>query len=81
MAKQSRNSHGPGKLKTDSNSQRLNDALKWEAAQQLGLVSKVQDVGWGGLSAKETGAIGAWVIRLKREKGLIKHPSTRSKDE
>ncbi len=81
MAKRSRNFQGPGKLKADHDSQRLRDGLKWEAAQQLGLSEKVQEFGWGGLSAKETGAIGAWVIRLKRERGLIDHSPTRSKDE
>ncbi len=34
------------------------DKLKYEIAQELGLMDKINEVGWGGLTAKETGRIG-----------------------
>ena len=35
------------------------ERLKYEAAEELGLVEKLLEVGWSGLSARETGLIGA----------------------
>ena len=35
-----------------------NDILKMEIAEDLGLMDKVEKLGWGGLTAKETGRIG-----------------------
>lgn len=40
--------------------------LKTEAAKALGLLDKVKRVGWGGLTAAETGRIGGFVTRIKR---------------
>lgn len=37
------------------------ERLKYEAAEDLGLLEKLVEVGWGGLSARETGLIGARV--------------------
>ena len=37
------------------------ERLKYEAAEELGLLEKLVQVGWGGLSARETGLIGARV--------------------
>ena len=37
------------------------ERLKYEAAAELGLLEKLIEVGWGGLSARETGMIGARV--------------------
>lgn len=37
------------------------ERLKYEAAEELGLLDKLMEVGWGGLSARETGQIGARV--------------------
>ena len=36
---------------------------KYEAAEQLGLMSRLRQGGWPGLSAKEAGRIGALVRR------------------
>lgn len=41
---------------------------KYEAARQLGLIDKLLEVGWGGLTAEETGRIGGLVSRAAREK-------------
>lgn len=34
------------------------DKMKYEIAKELGLMDKINEVGWGGLTAKETGRIG-----------------------
>ncbi len=44
------------------------DQLKYEIAEELGLLEKVQTSGWKSLSAKETGRIGGLMARKKREK-------------
>ena len=36
---------------------------KYEIARELGLLDKVRQVGWAGLSAKETGRIGGMMNR------------------
>jgi len=43
-------------------------SLKYQAAQQLGLMDKLQRVGWAGLSAQETGRIGGLVSRMKKQR-------------
>lgn len=43
------------------------DLLKYEIANELGLGEKLQEVGWGGLTAKETGKIGGIITRKKRQ--------------
>lgn len=49
-----------------------NDILKYEIASELGLSHKVDSVGWGGLTAAETGKIGGLLSakkkKLKKEK-------------
>lgn len=44
----------------------INEKLKIEAAQELGLLEKVMKHGWKSLSAKETGKIGGMVTKKKR---------------
>jgi hypothetical protein len=41
-------------------------ALKMAVARELGLWDKVQRVGWGGLTAAESGRIGAWMRRFQK---------------
>lgn len=43
------------------------DSLKYEIAEELGLLDKVLEKGWKQLSAKETGRIGGLVTKRKRE--------------
>lgn len=45
--------------------------MKYEIAQELGLFEKVQELGWGELTAKETGKIGGLlaVRKKRRQKG------------
>lgn len=39
----------------------LRERRKYEIARELGLLERVREVGWAGLSAKETGRIGGLV--------------------
>ncbi len=43
------------------------DRLKYEIAEELGLLEKVKNDGWKALTAKETGRIGGMMTRRKRE--------------
>ena len=43
------------------------DLLKYEIAEELGLMDKIEDMGWGGLTAKESGRIGGIMTSRKRE--------------
>lgn len=45
-----------------------NDMMKLEIAKELGLMDKVETLGWGGLTAKETGRIGG-IMTAKKKKG------------
>mgnify|MGYP001081629041 FL=1 len=42
------------------------DKMKYEIANELGLGEKLSQVGWGGLTAEETGRIGGLITRKKR---------------
>ncbi|NLW22683.1 MAG: small, acid-soluble spore protein, alpha/beta type [Tissierellia bacterium] len=45
----------------------IEDKLKYEIAEELGLMEKIDKVGWGGLTAKESGRIGGLIRVRKRE--------------
>jgi hypothetical protein len=62
----------PGK-KSKSNSKKSkiltdNDIMKYEIASELGLLDKVSEQGWAGLTAKEAGRIGGMVTSRKKQK-------------
>lgn len=42
------------------------DKMKYEIAEELGLLDKVKSEGWKSLTAKETGRIGGLMTRRKR---------------
>lgn len=42
------------------------DILKYEVAMELGLGDKLSRVGWGGLTAEETGRIGGIMTRKRK---------------
>ena len=44
------------------------DQLKYEIAEEIGLLDKVRESGWKSLSAKETGRIGGLMTKRKRER-------------
>lgn len=39
------------------------ERMKWEVAEELGLLDKVRSRGWGGLSAAESGRVGGIMKR------------------
>ena len=41
--------------------------MKYEIARELGLLDRVKEVGWAGLTAKETGRIGGLIGQKKRK--------------
>lgn len=43
------------------------EQLKYEIAEELGLLDQILSHGWKSLSAKETGQIGGIITRKKRE--------------
>lgn len=43
------------------------EQMKYEIAEELGLLDRVLNDGWKSLSAKETGRIGGMMTRRKRE--------------
>ncbi len=46
----------------------LRERSKYEAAKAAGLLDRVLEVGWAGLSAKESGRIGGILAHMKHEK-------------
>lgn len=46
----------------------INDIMKMEIAEELGLTEKVKKLGWGGLTAKETGRIGGLITAKKKKR-------------
>jgi len=44
------------------------DLMKMEIAKELGLIDKVEELGWGGLTAKETGRIGGLMTAKKKQR-------------
>ena len=59
------------KLKSNrelTESEKLREKMKYEIAEELGLKERVEQLGWSGLTAEETGRIGG--IMTKRKKSL-----------
>ena len=44
-----------------------NDIMKYEIASELGLIDKVTERGWAGLTAKEAGRIGGMLTARKKK--------------
>lgn len=51
----------------DLNNIKPEEKIKYEIAEELGLINKVVAGGWKSLSAKETGRIGGLVAKKKKE--------------
>lgn len=45
-----------------------NELLKFEIAEELGLLDKINATGWKSLTAKESGRIGGLMTKKKRER-------------
>ena len=52
------------------------DIMKYEVAAELGLSEKLARVGWGGLTAEETGRIGGIITRKKKGRSAEKTASS-----
>ncbi len=50
----------------DKKKQAENEKMKYEIAEELGLLDKVHQTGWKSLTAKETGRIGGLMTKRKR---------------
>lgn len=60
MSKKKDNSSGINEITPE-------EQLKYEIAEELGLLDKVLEEGWKSLSSKETGRIGGLITKKKRE--------------
>lgn len=57
-----------------------NDIMKYEIASELGLMDKIDEIGWQGLTAKEAGRIGGMLTSRKKQKKKIMEANDK-KDE
>ncbi|MEG0295462.1 MAG: small, acid-soluble spore protein, alpha/beta type [Clostridium sp.] len=48
----------------------LREKIKYEIAEELGLSDKVDEYGWSGLTASETGRIGGIMTKRKKQMKL-----------
>jgi hypothetical protein len=55
------------KNRTKKSTNKEDEALKLEIAAELGLLEKVKQFGWKGLTAKETGKIGGIMTKYKKQ--------------
>lgn len=55
------------------------DIMKYEVASELGLMDKIEKLGWGGLTAKESGRIGG--IMAVRKKNKAKEIENKEKNQ
>lgn len=46
------------------------EKMKYEIAEELGLLDKVMEQGWKSLSSKETGRIGGLINKKKKEQAI-----------
>ncbi|HIT89284.1 MAG TPA: small, acid-soluble spore protein, alpha/beta type [Candidatus Merdenecus merdavium] len=51
----------------DLNNLTPEETLKYEIAEELGLLDRVMEFGWKNLSAKETGRIGGLMTKRRKE--------------
>ncbi len=56
-----------GQKKELTEEQKRDIAMKYEIAEELGLMEKVEQVGWKGLTARESGRIGGIMGKKKRD--------------
>lgn len=52
------------------------DILKYEIAEELGLMDKVNSTGWKSLTAKESGRIGGIMTKRRKEKMQVSDKNT-----
>lgn len=60
--------------------EKLREKMKYEIAEELGLRDKVDECGWGGLTAEETGRIGGIMTRRKKKLKIPKNDVIKDMD-
>ena len=63
--------------KIDLNNLTPEEELKYEIAEELGLLDRVLENGWKSLSAKETGRVGGLMTKRRREKEALLAKNTK----
>ena len=58
---------GEFKMSSQKKKSDMNEQLKYEIAEELGLLDKVLEGGWRSLTSKETGRIGGLITKKRRE--------------
>lgn len=53
--------------------EKVREKIKYEIADELGLSEKIGKLGWGSLTAEETGRIGGIMTRRKKELAIPKN--------
>ena len=53
--------------------EQIREKIKYEIAEELGLTEKVNNCGWSGLTAEETGRIGGIMTKRKKAMNLPKN--------
>ncbi|MFT8316577.1 MAG: small, acid-soluble spore protein, alpha/beta type [Clostridium sp.] len=61
--------------------EKLRENIKYEIAEELGLSEKIDELGWSGLTAEETGRIGGLMTKRKKELHLPKNVDIQNYDE
>lgn len=59
---------GKKEKRIDLNELTSDEKVKYEIAEELGLLDRVLEHGWKSLSSKETGRIGGLMTKRRREK-------------
>ena len=52
--------------------EKKDESLKYEVAEELGLMEKIKSLGWKSLSSKETGKIGGIITKKRKLMQLAK---------
>jgi len=50
-----------------------NNRMKYEIAQELGLLDKIEEGGWKSLTARESGRIGGLMTKRKKAQKIIQN--------
>ena len=58
---------GERQMPKNTKSPTEDEKLKYEIAEELGLLDKVKEGGWRSLTSKETGRIGGLITKKRRE--------------
>ncbi len=62
--------------------QKRDNAMKYEIAKELGLLEKVEQLGWKGLTSKESGRIGGIMGKKKRDAAAkVESPCNTTKEK